>query len=111
MVRSCVHTKSGPAIGVYMVMVREYMAGFLPPEVEKEVKEAIKRVGGTCNQSGLFLATTSEEAVVNRKTGINRRSVVYIPRSQVSKDLLLRLDKCKSFSCVLLPVGLILLFN
>lgn len=69
MVRSNVRTKSGPAISVYVVMIREYMAEFFQPGVEKELKEAVKKVGGTCNQSGRFLATTSQETTVTTKTG------------------------------------------
>ena len=96
MVRSTVLTKNGPAVGLYIVMIRKYMPMYLLPAVEKDVKEAVKRVGGTVNQSGLFLSTTSTEAVVNRKTGTNRRSVMYIPRCQISRDVLEMLDKCKS---------------
>lgn len=92
MVRSHVETRAGPAVGIYMVMAREYMEHFLQPGVEKEVKAAIRNAGGSYNQSGLFLASTSNETTVNRKTGINRRSVVYIPRVQVPKETLAHLD-------------------
>ena len=54
MVQPNVHTKSGPAIGIYVVMVRKHMADLLLPTIEKDVKEAVRNVGGTCNQSGLF---------------------------------------------------------
>ena len=70
--------RMGPALGIYVVMVREYMGSYLSPEVEKDVKAAIKAAGGVCNVSGVFLKTTSDDTVVNSKTGINRRSVAYI---------------------------------
>lgn len=96
MVRANVSTnRMGPAIGIYIVMVRDYMGSYLSPDVEKDVKAAIKAAGGVYNVSGVFLKTTSDESVVNSKTGINRRSVAYIPRSKVAKDVLNVLDECK----------------
>ena len=58
------------------------------------MKKAVKSVRGVYNMSGLFLATTSEALVVTKKTGISR-SVMYVPRIEVSKEVILRLDKCK----------------
>ncbi len=95
MVRSCVATtRLGPAVGIYVVMVREYMTTYLTCNTDKDVKTAIKAAGGVCNVSGVFLKTTS---VVNAKSGINRRSVAFIPRSQVPKDILNQLDKSNAF--------------
>lgn len=54
-----------------MVMVREYMACFYLTITEKDVKEAVKCVGGVYNMSGLFLATTSEALIVTKKTIIH----------------------------------------
>ena len=64
--------------------VREYITGSLD---EREVKEAIRKVGGTVNDSGLFLRPSSVALVVTSTTGMNRRSVVYIPRSKVPEDI------------------------
>lgn len=96
MVRSFVKTKTGPCVSLYMVMIREYLQMSLLPGNEKELKDAIKKAGGSINQSGLFLATTSNRTVVNKATGINRRSVAFVPRQKVPKDILKELDKCKS---------------
>ena len=93
MVRTCVKTKKGPSVGLYMVMVRDYMSSFLSPKMEGDVKDAIKKIGGSINQSGLFLSTTSKETVINRSTGINRRSVAFIPRIKISDDILQMLDQ------------------
>ena len=96
MVRSNVSTtRLGPAVGIYFVLTREYLGAYLSPELEKDVKTAIKAAGGVCNVSGVFLKTTSDDTVVNSKTGVNRRSVAYIPRSQVPKEVLKVLDECK----------------
>ena len=77
----------------YMPGVGEYLSGEID---EREVKEAIKRVGGTVNASGLFLRPTSDAQVtaVTSATGMNRRSVVYIPRSRVPIDIVKAMDKC-----------------
>lgn len=87
-----------PALALYMPGIREYMMGDLD---EREVKEAIRKVGGTVNDSGVFLRPTSEALVVTSATGINRRSVVYIPRSKVPEDILCSLDRCKFHPIVL----------
>lgn len=55
-----------------MPMVREYCN--LTSDEEKELKDAIRKVGGGVNQS-VFLATASTGTVVSKATGINRRSV------------------------------------
>ena len=60
---------------------------------EKEVKAAIKATGGSVNQSGLFLSTTSNDNVVTKKSSVNRRSVAFIPRNKISNELLVLLDK------------------
>lgn len=90
MVRPSVSRKEGPSIGLYMPMVREYCN--LTSDEEKELKDAIRKVGGGVNQSGVFLATTSTGTVVLKATGINRRSVAYIPRSKMTLDILEALD-------------------
>ena len=81
MVRSIVKTRNGPCVGIYLKMVREYMASFLLPVMEKE------KAGGSYNQTGIFLATTSQETVVTSKSGVNRRSVMLIPLGQCLKGL------------------------
>ena len=73
-------------------MVRELCD--LTSAIEKDVKSAVKEVGGTCNGSGVFLSTTSTDISVCKSNGINRRSVLFIPRSQVDEDILHQLD-CK----------------
>ena len=57
MVRLSMSRKEGPSIGLYMPMVQEYCS--LTSNEEKELKDAIRKVGGSVNQSGVFLATTS----------------------------------------------------
>ena len=94
MVRSYVQRRDKdkePAIAIYMPAVREYLSGF----EEKGVKEAIKVAGGEINKSGLFLKVTSEATAVSSATGINRRSVAYIPRSRVTPATIQQLDRCK----------------
>ena len=90
--------RMGPAIGIitgiYVVMVRKYIGSYLSPDIERDVKAAIKAAGGVYNVSGVFLKTTSDDTVVNSKTGINGRSVAYIPRSKVAKEVLKVLDEC-----------------
>ena len=79
-----------------MPMVREHCG--LLWESERELKDCIRRVGGSVNQSGVFLSTTSTANVVTKATGINRRSVAYIPRSQVGVDILATLDAGKIYT-------------
>lgn len=62
-------------------------------EMRERLKNAIKAVGGSINQSGLFLATTSNSTIVNKGTGINCRSVAFVPREKVLTDVLKELDK------------------
>ena len=93
MVRPTVQRKQEPSIALYMPMVREHCS--LPSESERELKDAIRRVGGSINQSCLFLSTTSNANYVSKATGINRRSVAFIPRSQVGLDILEALDAGK----------------
>ena len=60
MVRSYVERRGKdrePAVALYMPGVREYITGSLD---EREVKEAIRKVGGTVNDSGLFLRPSSD---------------------------------------------------
>jgi hypothetical protein len=90
MVRPNVQHKKEASIALYMVSVREHCS--LSPVMEKELKDVIKSVGGSINQSGVFLSTTSTATVVTKKCGANRRSVAFIPRSQVGIDLLKALD-------------------
>ena len=94
MVRSCVVRRGKEreaAVALYMPGVREYVGGEFN---EKELKDSIKRVGGTVNDSGLFLRPASSSIDVTSKTGLNRRSVVYIPRGKVPSDILKTLDQC-----------------
>ena len=90
MVRPSVQHKREASIALYMVTVREHCS--LSPEKERELKDVIKSVGGSINQSGLFLSTTSTATTVTKHTGVVRRSVAFIPRSRVGIDLLEALD-------------------
>ena len=40
------------------------MSSYLSPEIEKDVKSAIKAAGGVCNVSGMFLKMTSNDVIV-----------------------------------------------
>ena len=51
MVRSNVR---GPAIGIYVVMVRKHMADLLLPTIEKDVKEAVRKLEGLAISLGFF---------------------------------------------------------
>lgn len=86
----CMH-KREPAIAVYMPMVREHCN--MPPDVERDLKIAVKEIGGNVNVSGLFLSTNSTATIVSKATGVNMRSVTYIPRDKINSHLLLQLDK------------------
>ena len=92
MVRSDISRRSGASIGIYIVMLRQYM-GQLTAPFECKLKEAVGANGGDINQSGLFLGVNSLANVVSRRTGINRRSVMYIPRNKVPVDILKCIDK------------------
>lgn len=82
-----------PVVSIYLPMLKEYTGGDLTNE--QELKRAIKKAGGIVNTSGLFLSTTSKETVVTSKVGVNRRSVIQLPRSKVPPASLTILDKCK----------------
>ncbi len=86
---NCKHA-SEPAVALYMPMIREHCD--LTTESERQFKLAVKDLGGENNKSGLFLSTTSKAATVSKATGINRRSVTFIPRAKIDKDLLERFD-------------------
>ena len=80
-------------------MLKEYLScEELTSEFEQEVKQAVKRAGGQVNCSGLFLSTTFQALDVKSKpsVGVNRRSVLQLPRSKVPPEPLKLLDKCIS---------------
>ena len=73
---------------IYLPMLKEYISGdVLTPENEQELKRAVKKAGGMVNTGGLFLKTTSQATKVTSKVGVNRRSVIQVPRSKVPPDL------------------------
>ena len=78
-------------MGLYMPMIRQYV----PDLDDKKMKETVKQAGGSINRSGLFLAPASKVDTVTSASGVNRRSVIYIPRLKISKGVLKRLDRCK----------------
>ncbi len=81
---------------VYMPMASGYVSDF----DEKELKLAVRKVGGNPKATGVFLPDlpSCRATVVDSKVGINRNSVLTIPRSTISCDLLTRLDKCKLYN-------------
>lgn len=110
MLRSYVNRKTPgaePVVSIYLPMLKEYLnCEEFTSELEQEVKQAVKRAGGQVNCSGLFLSTTSQALCVKSKqgVGVNRRSVLQIPRSKVPPEPLKLLDKCKCRTniCILL---------
>ena len=87
---------NGPVVSIYLPMLKEYIGGdILTTENEQDLKRAVKKAGGMENTSGLFLSTTAQGEVVNGKVGVNRRSVIQVPRSKVPPQALSLLDKCK----------------
>ena len=76
---------------LYMPLVREY----LELQSEKEIKDAISKVGGV-NCSGVFLHPTKVAVRVNSINGVNRRSVSVIPQNSILPDLLKRLQRGNS---------------
>ena len=71
-----------PVVSIYLPMLKEYIGGdILTTENEQELKRAVKKAGGMVNTSGLFLSTTSQGVLVNSKVGVNRRSVIQVPRN------------------------------
>ena len=73
MFRPSVNRRSGPAIALCIPMVREYLS--LSPNVEGNVKEAIKRAcaRGSNNESGSSLSR-------------HRQKVLWAPRQEKTKD-------------------------
>lgn len=69
-----------------MVMIRQHCN--ITPEKEKDLKDIIKSVGGTVNQSNIFLSTTSTATSVTEATGVNGCLVVFIPHCQVGTEFL-----------------------
>ena len=77
---------------LYMPLVREY----LELQSEKEIKDAISKVGGVNNCSGVFLHPTKVAERVNSINGVNRRSVSVIPQNSILPELLKRLQRGNS---------------
>ena len=67
-----------------MPLIREHCG--LPVDVEKQVKDIIKKNGGVINGSAVFLSTTSTAVTVTKETGVNRRAVMFIPHLLLSCD-------------------------
>ena len=61
---------------------------------ERRLKDAVQDVGGRWNQSSLLLPATSTTTIVNSDTGEYKKSVVKIPRSKASPQLVDKLDGC-----------------
>ena len=85
-----------PVLSLYLPLLKEYIPDDeLTTEIEQDLKQAIKKAGGSVNISGVFLSTTSQATTVTSKVGVNRRSVMQIPRSKVPSEALKVLDKCE----------------
>ena len=85
-----------PVVSIYLPMLNEYISDdVMNAENEQEVKQAVKKAGGVVNGSRMFLRTTSQATMVTSKEGVNRRSVIQVPRSKVPPEPLKMLDKCK----------------
>ena len=94
-----------PVVLIYLPMLKEYISGdVLTPENEQELKRAVKKAGGMVNTGGLFLKTTSQTTKVTSKVGVNRRSVMQVPRSKVPPEPLKVLDKCKCIKTLILCI-------
>ena len=65
-----------------MVVVRGYFGD--PWLQEKEIKTAIKNIGGSVNQSGSFFSTSGDKS--HKKSAVNRWSVAFIPREKYPKN-------------------------
>ena len=92
MVRPAYIYKKVSSVALYMPMVRELCG--LSPDVEKQLKDAIKAGGGAINGSALFLPITSDSTAtyVCKATGINRRAVAFIPHSLLNPGDLEKLN-------------------
>ena len=90
MVRPSYVHKGVPCVAMYMPMVREHCS--LSADAEKQIKDAIKAGGGVVNGSAVFLSNTSTATYVCKKTGMNKRSVAFIPHSELNPDELERLN-------------------
>ncbi len=85
--------KIEPHVAIYMPIARGCMSDF----DEKGVKMAVRKVGGNSKATGLFLpdVPSCRATKVDSHTGVNRNSVMTIPRSVISGAVLRQLDKCK----------------
>ena len=92
-----------PVVSFYLPMLKEYISDdVLTSENEQELKRAVKKAGGMVNTGGLFLSTTSQATIVTSKVGVNRRSVMQVPRSKIPPEPLKLLDKCKCIRILIL---------
>ena len=82
-------------IGFYLVPLRDYLTNFLAEHKEEELKKAVVALGGSVNQRGSFLKTTSEANRISKTSGTTRASVRFISREQVDKDTLECFDACE----------------
>ena len=90
-----------PVVSIYLPMLKEYISDdVLTSENEQELKRAVKKAGGMVNTGGLFLSTTSQATIVTSKVGVNRRSVMQVPRNKIPPEPLKLLDKCKDSDTV-----------
>ena len=98
-----------PVVSIYLPMLKEYISDdVLTSENEQELKRAVKKAGGMVNTGGLFLSTTSQATIVTSKVGVNRRSVMQVPRNKIPPEPLKLLDKCKCIRILILYTELIL---
>lgn len=92
-----------PVVSFYLPMLKEYISDdVLTSANEQELKRAVKKAGGMVNTGGLFLSTTSQATIVTSKVGVNRRSVMQVPRSKIPPEPLKLLDKCKCIRILIL---------
>lgn len=91
-----------PCIGFYLVLLRDYLTGFLAVHREEELKKAVVALGGSVNQRGSFLKSTSDATKISKKTGTTRAAVMFLPRERIDKSTLSRFDERNSCVTVVL---------
>ncbi len=82
-------------IAIYFPRVRVVLSDFFSSHKDRDVKKAIRKLGGSTNLRRRFLRITSTDTEITFQNGITRGSITFIPRYQVPFDLLERTDRCK----------------
>ncbi len=86
--------RCGPSVAINLPPTAPYMRN--APLTERDYMSAVRSVGGMCNKTVAFQPYLTTEVAVGDHLRMRRRAqTVIIPKSQLPRRLILKLEACK----------------